>query len=156
MQGRMKQHQLTEKEMNDVLRNAQVGRIATYNENGYPYVVPVHFVVYEEKVYIHGLIKGQKISNLLKNDKVGFEVDEMGAIVPNYENSCGTNTKYRSVIILGTARMVEEADRKEEILHAIVIKYTPQLSHLNFPEKMMQSTSIIEITPVETTGKYHK
>ena len=77
MQGRMKQHQLTEKEMNDVLRNAQVGRIATYNENGYPYVVPVHFVVYEEKVYIHGLIKGQKISNLLKNDKVGFEVDEL-------------------------------------------------------------------------------
>ncbi|WP_291106045.1 MULTISPECIES: pyridoxamine 5'-phosphate oxidase family protein [unclassified Dysgonomonas] len=74
MQGRMKHHQLSKIEIDDVLKKAEVGRIGTHNENGYPYVVPVHFIVYDEKIYIHGLIKGQKISNLTKNDKVGFEV----------------------------------------------------------------------------------
>lgn len=156
MERRMKQNQLSSEKIADVLASAQVGRIATLNEDGYPYVVPVHFVVYEGKIYIHGLIRGQKISNLLKNNKVCFEVDEMGEIVPNNENSCGTNTRYRSVIILGTAGMIEDEDRKTEVLRATVIKYTPQLSHLPFPERMMKATGIIEVTPVETTGKYHK
>jgi hypothetical protein len=41
-------------------------------------------------------------------------------------------------------------------LQAIVEKYTPQLSHLDFPEKMMKATGIIEIEPIEITGKYYK
>lgn len=154
MQGRMKQHQLSKEEINRVLNNAQVGRIATYNENGYPYVVPVHFIVHEEKIYIHGLIKGQKISNLIRNNKVGFEVDEMGAIIPDNENPCDTNTEFRSVIIQGTAQMIEDRALKEKVLHIVVEKYTPQLSHLSFPEKMMKATGIIEIVPLEITGKY--
>lgn len=156
MQGRMKQHQLSKEEVDDVLTRAETGRIATYNENGYPYIVPVHFVVYDEKIYIHGLIKGQKISNLTKNDKVGFEVDEMGPIIPDNENVCDTNTAFRSVIILGTAQMIDDRSLKEDILHAVVAKYTPQLIHLNFPDKMLKATGIIEITPIETTGKYYK
>lgn len=156
MQGRMKQHQLSKEDIDSVLKNAQVGRIATYNENGYPYIVPVHFIVHKEKIYIHGLIKGQKISNLIRNNKVGFEVDEMGAIIPDNDNPCDTNTEFRSVIILGTAQMIEDRELKEIILRAVVTKFTPQLSHLSFPEKMMKATGIIEITPIETTGKYYK
>ncbi len=156
MQGRMKQHQLSKAEIEDVLKNGQVGRIATHNENGYPYVVPVHYVIYEEKIYIHGLIKGQKISNLIKNNKIGFEVDEMDTIIPDNENPCDTNTAFRSVIILGTAKMEEDGTIKEKILRIVVEKYTPQLSHLNFPEKMMKATGVIEIEPIEITGKYYK
>lgn len=156
MQGRMKQHQLSTEEIDDVLRKGEVGRIATQNDNGYPYVVPVHYIVFENKIYIHGLIKGQKISNLLNNNKVGFEVDEMGEIIPDNVDPCGTNTAFRSVIILGIARMIEDREIKEKILHDIVTKYTPQLSHLNFPEKMIKATGIIEISPIETTGKYYK
>lgn len=156
MQGRMKQHQLSTEEINDILKSEQVGRIATHNENGYPYIVPVHYVVYNEKIYIHGLIKGQKISNLILNNKVGFEVDEMIAIIPDNENPCDTNTAFRSVIILGTAKMINDREVKETILRTIVEKYTPQLSHLNFPEKMMKATGIIEIEPFEITGKYYK
>ena len=156
MQGRMKQHQLSKEEIQDVLFKAQVGRIGTHNENGYPYIVPVHFVVIDDKIYIHGLIKGQKISNLIRNGKVCFEVDEMGEIIPDNENPCDTNTAYRSVIILGTARTIDDRKLKEEVLHAVVAKYTPQLSNLGFPENMMKATGIIEISPVETTGKYYK
>jgi len=156
MQGRMKQHQLSRAEIDDVLKSQQVGRIATHNDNGYPYIVPVHYIVYDEKIYIHGLIKGQKISNLIRNNKIGFEVDQMGVIIPDNENPCDTNTAFRSVIILGTARMIDDRAIKEEILRAIVEKYTPQLSYLSFPEKMMKATGIIEIHPIEITGKYYK
>ncbi len=156
MQGRMKQHQLTDKEIQEVLENAQVGRIATHNENGYPYIVPVHFVMYQEKIYIHGLIAGQKISNLVRNNKICFEVDEIEKIIPDTESVCDTNTEFRSVIILGTAKMIEEVVLKEKILHTVVQKYTPELTHLDFPDKMIKATGIIEISIVEVTGKYYK
>ena len=60
MQGRMKQHQLSKAEIDDVLNKGQVGSLATYNENGFPYVVPVHYIVCAEQVYIHGLIHGEQ------------------------------------------------------------------------------------------------
>ena len=156
MQGRMKQHQLSTEEIKDLLTTTEVGRIATLNSNGFPYVVPVHYVLLENKIYIHGLIKGLKISNLLANEKVGFEIDEMGEIIPDNAQVCDTNTAFKSVIILGTAKMVEDVANKHKVLDAIVAKYTPQLSHLEYPEKMIRATGIIEITPQETTGKYYK
>lgn len=156
MQGRMKQHQLTADEISDVLAKAKVGRIATINENGYPYVVPVHFVCLADKIYIHGLRKGLKISNLEKNDKIGFEVDEMHGLLVDQEKVCDTNTAYRSVIILGTAKTIDETTIKTEVLKAVVQKFTPNLAHLEFPEKMLKATGIIEIKIQECTGKYYK
>lgn len=156
MQGRMKQHQLNTDQITALLERAQVGRIATHNVNGYPYIVPVHFIVIDNKIYIHGLIKGQKIDNLKANSKVCFEIDEMGAILPDNINSCDTNTEFESIVILGTATLIDDAEKKKEVLKAIVGKYTPQLLHLDFPEKMLRATGIIEITPTEVTGKYYK
>lgn len=71
------------------------------------------------------------------------------------KSPCDVNISFRSVIILGTAKIIEERELKEEILHAVVAKYTPQLLHLSFPENMIKATGIIEITPVEITGKYY-
>lgn len=156
MQGRMKRHQLSKEEVTNILSNAQVGRIATIDEGGYPYIVPVHFVFHENNIYIHGLIKGQKISNLLQNNKVGFEIDEMGDIIPDNNNVCDTNTTFRSIIIHGVAKMIDDITFKKKILHTIVGKYTPQLSHLSFPEKMIKATGIIEIQIMKCTGKFYK
>ena len=52
--------------------------------------------------------------------------------------------------------MIEDQKEKEKILHIIVKKYTPQLSHLSFPDDMMKATGIIEIDPIEITGKFFK
>lgn len=156
MQGRMKQHQLNPAEITEVLNKAEVGRIATNDPNGFPYIVPVHYIYWNEKIYIHGLIKGQKIAYLKQDSKVGFEVDEMGAILPDTTVVCDTNTEFRSVIILGNAQMIDEPELKKEILKHIVKKYTPELSHMEFPANMFKATGIIEITPSAITGKYYK
>lgn len=156
MQGRMKQHQLTLDEITDLLKVSEVGRIATNDPNGFPYIVPVHFVYLNEKIYIHGLIKGQKIDYLKENSKVGFEIDEMGDIIPDDKIVCNTNTTFRSVIILGYARIIEEAELKNNVLNAIVNKYTPQLAGMEFPPNMFRATGIIEVGIKECTGKYYK
>ena len=155
MQHRMKTHRMSESEIEALFGEAQVGRLATLNPDGFPYVTPVHFVYYKGKIYIHGLIKGQKIDNLKANPKVCFEIDKMAGFLPS-ELPCDVNTEYRSVIAFGAAAMIERPDEKTEILERIVRKYMPQLAGRPFPENMVKGTGIIEISISECTGKYYK
>jgi hypothetical protein len=63
MEGRTKSHLLTENQIEDLLLEEHIGRLATLNSNGFPYVTPVHFIYSNKKIYIHGLVRGQKIDN---------------------------------------------------------------------------------------------
>lgn len=157
MQNRMKTHELDKKQVEALLLAAQVGRMATQSVEGYPYIVPVHFVYYNEKIYIHGLPKGQKVEDISRNPKVGFEVDEMIRILSEgVEVACNVNTEYNSVIIMGNASVISDVTYKREILHRIVEKYTPHLSSGELPENMVRGTAVIGISIHECTGKYYQ
>ena len=136
---------------------SKVGRIASIDAQGFPYVVPVHFVYFNEKIYVHGLPKGQKLDNISLNPKVGFEVDEMLSLIyKGIEKPCDVNTEYNSAIIMGTAELISDLDQKKEVLRRIVEKYTPHLSGKEIPENMIRGTAVIEIDIKECTGKYYK
>jgi Predicted flavin-nucleotide-binding protein len=155
MQGRMKHHRLTNEESEKLLLEENVGRIATINPDGSPYIVPVHFVYCNGKIYIHGLIKGQKIDNINLNPNVCFEVDRMQELILS-DKPCDVNTAYQSVIIIGTARLIPNEKDKEDILRQIIKKYVPALAGEELPPRMLNATSVIEIEPIERTGKYYK
>lgn len=156
MQNRMKTHQLTEKEINDLLAYSMVGRLATVSADGIPYVIPVHFAYENQKIYIHGLIKGQKLDNIAANANVCFEVDHFETFIMPPENSpCDVNTQYQSVIVMGTAKLIEGEKEKTEALNYIVEKYTPLLAGMPFGNAI-KATAVIEITVKEITGKYYK
>lgn len=155
MQDRMKTHPLSEEQVTEILVKAPVGSLATITENGYPYIVPVHFIYHEGKIYIHGLAKGQKISNILANEKVCFEIYDMKGLILD-EAPCDVNTEYESVVILGTAAIVKDINLKESVMNKIVEKYTPHLSGTELPDNMVRSTGVIEISIKELTGKYYR
>jgi len=155
MQNRMKNHPLRKDHIIELLKRAKVGNIATINKKGYPYVVPVHFVYYEDKIYIHGLPNGEKIDNIIENKKVGFETYDMQGLLID-ELACDTNAQYESVVILGNAKIVDDETIKENILNKIVDKYTPIHSGGKLPKNMIKGTVIIEINILECTGKYYK
>lgn len=155
MQNRMREHQLNEGQIKEILIKAAVGNFATIDEKGFPYVVPVHFVYYEDKIYIHGLPKGQKINNLNANEKVGFGINEMKSLLMG-DSACDVNTEYESIIITGTAKLVTDYCLKENILDKIVDKYTPIFSQSKLPDNMIKGTGIIEISVLSCTGKYYK
>ncbi|NTW05264.1 MAG: pyridoxamine 5'-phosphate oxidase family protein, partial [Peptococcaceae bacterium] len=141
MQNRMKNHPLTEEQIATLLTKAPVGRIATIGPDGYPYIVPMHFVYYNKTIYTHCLPKGQKSDYISKNKKVGFEVDEMlGLLYDNIEIPCDTNTIFNSVIISGNANMIVDLNEKREILNKFVDKYTPHLSKKALPENIVKGT----------------
>lgn len=156
MQNRMKTHQLSNEQIENMLSDQLVGVISTINESGYPYAVPVHFVVNEDKLYIHGLPKGQKVENIRSNSKVCFTVYDMKKLIMDeLGKACDTNTEYESVVILGTAMLVEDITVKQMALDAVVCKYTPNLSNQKLPDNMIKGTCVIEIIIENCTGKYY-
>ncbi len=157
MQNRMRTHLLAKEQINELLLRAEVCRIATQSPDGYPYVVPMHFVYYNDKIYTHGLPKGQKLEYIAQNSKVGLEVDELiGFIYEGADIACDVNTEYNSVIILGNAVVLTDQEYKREVLNKIVHKYTPCFSAQELPDNMVINTAVIEISILECTGKYYK
>ena len=156
MQNRMKTHQLNEEEIASLLETEQVGRLATINPDGTPYITPVHYVFYNQKIYIHGLIRGQKIKNITENPNVCFEIDQYEKLIlPEEKSPCDVNTQYQSVIITGTAKVVEDDTLKAKALNLIIEKYTPSLSGAPFGNSI-KTTGVTEMDIKEMTGKYYE
>ncbi len=153
----MKDHQLSDEEAAHLLENTASGVLATLDADGSPYCVPVHFVYVNMKIYIHGLTAGEKIENICRDPRVSFTVYRMGDFLysADAKSPCSVNTTYQSVVVKGSAALVEDMQMKREILSAVVKKYTPELACLSMPENAVLHTSMIEITPVICTGKYY-
>ncbi len=156
MQYRMKQFQLTREQIDELLQRAEGGRFGTIREDGFPYVIAMHFVYYNGNIYLHGLPKGQKIDNVNSNTKACFEVDELLGLQPGDKVACDTEAIYNSVVLTGTAQILHDTQYKREVLNRLVEKYTPQFTGKELPENMVKGTAVIELQVSECTGKYHK
>ncbi len=156
MQHRMKTHPLTEEQINNLLQREQTGTLATLNPDGTPYSTPIHFVYYDNAIFVHGLPKGKKLDNIAHDSRVGFSVFEMDKLLLDPDGkSWDTNTKYESVIISGTAKLVDDMEEKRNALNKIVEKYTPHLVNNEIPSNMVKGTAVIRIDVTEITGKYY-
>lgn len=97
------------------------------------------FIYQDDKIYVHGLNKGQKLDNIKRNPKVCFEADEMIGLLLS-DSPCDVNTEYNSVVALGTARLIEDSAQKIRVLEQIMAKYTP---------------SVVKQGTTTSDGKYH-
>lgn len=157
MQNRMKKHQLNTEQIENLLHKAKTASLGTVNTDMTPYVVPIHFVYFDNHIYFHGLPKGQKIDNIKANQNVSFSAYELDCLLfDENENPCDTNTKYQSVIVTGTAKLLTDIEKKRLVLSEIVRKYTPHLSDKSLPENMVKGTAVVQIDIFEITGKYYK
>lgn len=147
------------REMEKILNQCTIGRMATVDAQGYPYITPVNFVYHKGKIYFHCALKGEKLDNIERNNKVGFEVDiplsylEVGF---NEEPSpCKTHQLFHSVVIRGTARVLPPGDLKIEALNALVTKHEGNTDFPPVTEDLpaYKIAHAVEITPDIMTGK---
>ena len=142
--------------LEELLRTAPVCRIglgpvsAEMDRNGYPYVVPVHFVYSEGRIYIHSAREGRKIDMLTRNHRVCVEIDEYLGLIPA-EKACDYGSRYRSLIAFGRAKVVEAEEEKRRALQLLMGKYTGR--SFDFSAREVMSVGIIEIQLEEVTGK---
>ncbi len=147
------------KEMSRILGATNIGRLATVDVKGYPYITPVNFVFYSGRVYFHCAPEGEKLENLSRDPRVCFEVDiPLAYLEVSFNpagNPCRTHQFFHSVIIRGTARVIPDGELKTAALNALVAKHEGNQS---FPAVAPDSPGyrmcrVIEIIPERMTGK---
>jgi nitroimidazol reductase NimA-like FMN-containing flavoprotein (pyridoxamine 5'-phosphate oxidase superfamily) len=144
----------------EFLQNEHVGRISTIDENGFPQIIPMNFVFLDDAIYMHSHPRGEKIQNLLQNDKVGFEADRELEFLPSYfedpKNASLADTLYISIVIKGIATLVKDKDEKTLALNGLMEKYQPEGGYDPIAPDMrvLDSVTVIRVKPKLLTGKY--
>ena len=142
------------------LNEEDTGRISSIDEHGFPQIIPMNFVFLNDSVYMHSHIRGEKIENIKRNSKVGFEVDRNLEFLPSYfsdpEDASLADTLYISVVIKGEALLVENNEEKVLALNGLMKKYQPEGRYKPMDKNMdvLDATAVIKIIPEEMNGKY--
>jgi nitroimidazol reductase NimA-like FMN-containing flavoprotein (pyridoxamine 5'-phosphate oxidase superfamily) len=162
------------KKIVEFLNNQPVGRIASIDASGYPQVIPMNFVFVQadipdtnsqtiiklDAIYMHSHPFGEKLDNIKRNEKVGFEVDQHICFLPSYyfhpTDASQADTLYISIVIKGNSSIVEDNEEKARALNALMKKYQTEGRYQILHPKMssVHEVTVIKIVPKEIHGKY--
>ena len=144
----------------EFLSSQQTGRISSIDENGYPQIIPMNFVFINDAVYMHSHIRGEKLDNIRRNKKVGFEVDKSLEFLPSYfsdpTDASLADTLYISVVIKGNGSIVSDKEEKTTALNGLIKKYQPEGGYEPIKPEMdvLNEVEVIKIVPESLRGKY--
>jgi nitroimidazol reductase NimA-like FMN-containing flavoprotein (pyridoxamine 5'-phosphate oxidase superfamily) len=142
------------------LSSQQTGRISSIDENGFPQIIPMNFVFINDAVYMHSHIRGEKLDNIRRNQKVGFEVDKSLEFLPSYfsdpTDASLADTLYISVVMKGNASIVLDKEEKTIALNGLMEKYQPEGGYEPIKPDMdvLKGVEVIKIVPESLRGKY--
>lgn len=144
----------------EFLNEEHVGRVASIDENGFPQIIPMNFVFLNDAVYMHSHVKGEKLDNISRNNKVGFEADRELEFLPSYfedpHNASLADTLYISVVIKGIGTFVTDRVEKTLALNGLMEKYQPEgfYDPIKSDMRVLDAVTVIKITPESLHGKY--
>jgi len=150
----------SKEKIKEFLDQEHVGRIASIDENGFPQIIPMNFVFLNDAVYMHSHTKGEKLDNIRRNKKVGFEVDRELEFLPSYfedpQDASLADTFYISVVIKGDGYIVEDKNEKALALNGLMKKYQPEGRYepLKAEMSVIDEVAIIKVVPQSFRGKY--
>lgn len=108
----------------ELLARGYAGRVATVDPDGWPYVVPLLYVWRHGEVWVHNTrVRGHFRASVEHEPRVCFEVDEPGDVFPYGRFECDTSVAYRSVIVFGRIRVIEDEGQKAAFFDALMEKY---------------------------------
>jgi len=144
----------------EFLHEEHVGRISSIDENGFPQTIPMNFVFLNDVIYMHSHVKGEKLDNISRNNKVGFESDRELEFLPSYfddpNDASLADTLYISVVIKGIGSIVTDREEKTLALNELIAKYQPegQYDPIKSDMQVLDAVTVIKVTPETIHGKY--
>jgi Predicted flavin-nucleotide-binding protein len=145
-----------------LLNSIPSGTLGTIDANGFPQLVPMNFVYAYDAVYMHSFSIGEKIENIKRDNRVGFEAHRYVEFLPSYffdpRDASQADTLYMSVIIKGYAELVYDMEERARALNALMRKYQKEGFYEELKPDMDTvkdaNLAIIKVKPVVMTGKY--
>ena len=147
---RRKKQLLSEQETLRVLEEGKTGIVGGLGDDGYPYTVPINYVLLEDKIYFHSAKKGHKVDAIAKEPKVSMTVVEKDDVV-----SREFTTYFRSIQLFGKAYVVEDEAERNVAFRALCEKFSG--ADLDRYEEIMSkeaaAAAIVRIDIEHITGK---
>ena len=147
---RRKKQLLSEEDSIQILEKGTSGVLAVYGDDGYPYAVPLSYIYDNHKIYFHSALSGHKLDAIKGNSKVSFCVIDKDQIVPEEYT-----TYFRSVIVFGTAKLLELESAKLQAMEILAAKYSPEQvqGRKQEIEKSINHLCMIELSIDHMSGK---
>jgi len=116
--------QMSEVQLHELIVRGYCGRLGTVGADAWPYIVPLLYVFLDGEIWVHNTrASGHLRANVEQASAVCFELDEPGKVFPYGRFECDTSIAYRSVVIFGRIRIVEERAQKQAFFEAFMAKY---------------------------------
>ncbi|MFN7995206.1 MAG: pyridoxamine 5'-phosphate oxidase family protein [Bryobacteraceae bacterium] len=122
--------------------------------DGQPYVIPTGYARKEDQLYIHGSAASRMLRNLAQAVDVCVTVTLLDGFVLA-RSAFHHSMNYRSVVVLGKARLVTNEDEKREALHYFTNHVLPgRWEEVRQPtEKELKSTTVLALPLDEVSAK---
>lgn len=148
---KMRRHkqELSQKECEDILITRPRGVLALLGDGDYTYAIPMSHVYVDGKIYFHGAKKGHKNDAVKNHSKISYCVMDEGVL-----NDDGWSYTFKSVIVFGKIRTIDDRDEKIYILTHLGDKFFPTHDQtVSEIDRLLDVTEVFEITPDHITGK---
>lgn len=148
---RRKRQALSKEDCAAILNRGTSGVLALAGDDDYPYAVPISYVYDGEKLYFHCAKSGHKLDAICRNPKASFCVIDKDKIVPEEYT-----TYFRSVIVFGKIRILEDDGEKRSAIEKLALKYAPDDTMENRQEaidKEWTPLCTLEMVPEHISGK---
>lgn len=141
---------LTDQESIEILRESTAGVLALCGNNMEPYGVPMSHVYLDGKLYFHSALIGHKLDLLAQNPKASFTVIAQDEIHPETYT-----TYFRSVIVFGEVRVIEDEHEKRRTLEILGRRCNPydEKGLEKEIEKGFKRCKMLEMSIERLTGK---
>ena len=142
---------LNREECLEILKQTKRGILSVNGDDGYPYGVPLNHYYDEEtgKIYFHGASRGHKVDSIRKDDRVSFCVYDDG-----YRKEGDWALSFKSVIVFGTIREVEDPEQILRICRELSYKFTSDNDYIEGEiSNSGQRVLVHELTIEHVTGK---
>ena len=145
---------LSQEDTQAILYQGTSGVLAVSGDDDYPYAVPLSYVYDGQKIYFHSAKSGHKLDSITRNPKASFCVIDREQIVPDEYT-----TYFRSVIVFGTVRILQDEAEKREAIEKLAVKYAPDdtAEHREKAiEREWKQLCMLEMIPEHMSGKEAK
>ncbi len=147
---RRKRQQMSETDCIALLQQATSGTLALLGDGGYPYAVPISYVYADGRLFFHSALSGHKVDAIRGCDKASFCVIGQDDVKP-----AEYTTYYRSVIVFGRIRIIEDEAEKLAAARLLGNRYNPNQEEALQKELHhgLSRMLMIVLTPEHITGK---
>lgn len=138
----------------EILERGTSGVLALAGDGGWPYAVPLSYAFDGEKLYFHCAREGHKLDAIRREARASFCVVDRDDVKPAEYTSY-----FRSVIIFGRVRVLEDEAQKRAAIELLARRYFPEDSAENRRraiEREWAGLCILEMDIEHMSGKEAK